>query len=60
MAGSIIIIVILVLAPIGILLSSSIFAAVFTTLLNRDVATTHEGSELGELAETGVAVQLDS
>ena len=59
MVGAIIIIVILVLAPIGILLSSSIFAAVFTSLLNRDVAITHEGSELGELAETGVAVQLD-
>lgn len=53
MVGSIIIIVILVLAPIGILMSSSIFAAVFTTLLNRDVATTHEGTELGLLAEHG-------
>lgn len=56
MVGSIIIIVILVLAPIGILLSSSIFAAVFTGLLNRDVAITHEGTELGELAESGIAV----
>jgi hypothetical protein len=55
MAGTIIIIVVLVLAPVGILLSSSIFAAVFTSLLNRDVAKTHEGTELGELAETGVA-----
>ena len=52
MVGTIIIIVILVLAPVGILLSSSVFAAVFTSLLNRDVAITHEGTELGELAET--------
>ena len=59
MIGSIVIIIILVLAPIGILMSTSVFAAVFTTLLNRDVATTHEGTELGELAETGVAIQLD-
>ena len=56
MLGSIIIIVILVLAPIGILLSTSVFAAVFTSLLNRDVAVTHEGTELGELAKTGIAV----
>ena len=56
MVGTIIIIVVLVLAPIGILLSSSIFAAVFTSLLDRDVAITHEGTELGVLAETGVAV----
>ena len=56
MAGTIIIIVVLVLAPVGILLSSSIFAAVFTSLLNRDVAITHEGTELGELAEPGVAI----
>ena len=56
---SIIMIVILVLAPIGILLSSSIFAAVFTSLLNRDVDTTHAGTELAELAETGVAISAD-
>ena len=59
MVGTIVIIVILVLAPISILLSSSVFAAVFTTLLNRDVAETHEGTELGELAETGVAISTD-
>lgn len=59
MAGTIVIIVILVLAPIGILLSSSIFAAVFTALLNRDVDKTHEGTELQQLAETGVAVSSD-
>ena len=59
MAGTIIIIVILVLAPVGILLSSSVFAAVFTSLLNRDVAKTHEGTELGELAESGVSISGD-
>lgn len=59
MGGTIVIIIILVLAPVGILLSSSLFAAVFTGLLNRDVDTTHEGSELLELAESGVAIQSD-
>ena len=38
--------------PVGILLSSSVFAAVFTSLLNRDVSMTHDGTELGDLAET--------
>jgi hypothetical protein len=59
MVGTIAIIIILVLAPIGILMSSTLFVAVFSTLLNRDVDQTHEGSELLELAETGVAVQTD-
>lgn len=59
MGGTIVIIVILVLAPIGILLSSSIFAAVLTALVNRDVDKTHEGSELLELAETGVSVTTE-
>ena len=56
MAGTIVIILILLLAPVVILLSSSVFVLVFTTLLNRDVDTSHEGSELLELAESGVAV----
>jgi len=60
MLGTIIIIVALLLAPVGILLSSSIFTAAFTSLLNRDVAKTHEGTELGLLAESGVAVPADS
>ena len=55
MGGTIVIIIVLVLAPIPILLGSSLFAAVFTSLLNRDVDITHQGSELLELAETGVA-----
>jgi len=53
MGGTIVIIIVLVLAPIGILMSSSIFVAVFSSLLNRDVDTTHEGTELAQLAETG-------
>lgn len=59
MVGAIIMIVILLLAPVGLLLSSSVFAAVFTGLVNRDVAKTHEGTELGVLAETGAAVVAD-
>lgn len=53
MIGTIAIIVILVFAPIGILLSSSVFAAVLTGLINRDVDRHHEGSELLELAQSG-------
>ena len=49
MVGTIVIIVILVLAPIGILMSSSVFVAIFSSLLNRDVDQSHEGSELLEL-----------
>lgn len=56
MVGTIAIIVILVLAPIGILMSSTAFVAVFSSLLNRDVDKTHEGSELLQLAETGKSV----
>lgn len=56
MGGTIAIIIILVLAPIGILLSTSVFAAVFTSLLNRDVDITHEGTELLELAESGKSI----
>lgn len=59
MVGAIIMIIILVLAPIGILMSTSVFAAVFTGLLNRDVDTTHAGTELLDLAETGLAVKPD-
>ena len=57
MVGTIVIIVILVLAPIGILMSSTAFVAVFTSLLNRDVDASHEGSELLDLAETGMSVK---
>ena len=57
MAGTIIIIVVLVLAPVGILMSSTAFVAGFTAFLNRDVDVTHEGTELLDLAETGMSVK---
>jgi hypothetical protein len=59
MAGTIIIIVVLLLAPVGILMSSTAFVAGFTALLNRDVDVTHEGSELLDLAETGMSVKAE-
>ncbi len=57
MAGTIIIIVVLLLMPVGILMSSTAFVAVFSSLLNRDVDITHEGSELLDLAKTGVTIK---
>lgn len=59
MVGTIIIIVVLLLMPVGILMSSTLFAGVLGTLLNRDVDKTHEGSELLDLAETGMSVKPD-
>jgi len=59
MAGTIIIIVVLVLMPVGILMSSTLFAGVLGTWLNSDVDKTHEGSELLELSETGMSVKPD-
>jgi len=59
MAGTLIIIVVLLLAPVGILMSSTAFVAVFSALLNRDVDQTHEGSELLDLAETGMSIKPD-
>lgn len=59
MFGTIVIIVILILAPVGILMSSTVFVGLFSTFLNRDVDTTHEGSELLDLAETGMSVKPD-
>ena len=59
MAGTIIIIVVLLLAPVGILMSSTAFVAGFTALLNRDVDVTHEGSELLDLAETGMSIKAE-
>ena len=58
MVGTVIIIVVLLLAPVGILLSTSVFAAVFTSLVNRDVDISHEGSELLTLAEIGVDLRV--
>lgn len=57
MFATIAIIVILVLAPIGILMSSTAFVAVFSTLLNRDVDKTHEGTELLKIANSGSSVE---
>ena len=57
MAGTIIIIVVLLLAPVGILMSSTAFVAGFSMLLNRDVDKTHEGTELLDLAETGMSIK---
>jgi len=57
--GAAIIIIILLLAPIGILLSSTAFAAIFTGFLNHHSAETHKDTELGVLAETGVAIATD-
>jgi hypothetical protein len=57
MIGTIIIIVVLLLAPVGILMSSTVFAAAFSAFLNRDVDITHAGGELLDLAETGMTVK---
>lgn len=57
MGGTIAIIIILILAPVGILMSTTLFVGVFSTWLNRDVDKTHEGSELLDLAETGMSVK---
>jgi len=59
MAGTIIIIVVLLLAPVGILMSSTAFVAAFSAFLNRDVDITHADSELLDLAETGMSVKPD-
>lgn len=59
MGGTIVIIIVLILAPVGILMSSTAFVALFSTFLNSDVDKTHEGSELLELSESGVSVSTD-
>lgn len=59
MVGTIVIIVILLLAPVGILMSSTAFVGLFSTFLNNDVDKSHEGSELLDLAETGMSVKPD-
>jgi len=56
--GTIAIIIILLLAPVGILMSSTVFVGLFAALLNRDVDTTHEGSELLEISESGLHREL--
>ena len=49
MVGAIAIIVVLVLIPVGFLVSMSFVAGALGTLLTRDGAARHEGSELLEL-----------
>jgi len=47
--GSIIIIAILLLAPIGILMSGALAAAGLGALLNNEADAVHDGSELSEI-----------
>lgn len=47
--GTVVMIVVLLLAPIGILMSGAIAAAALGALLNNEVDSQHEGSELAEI-----------
>lgn len=47
--GTIVIIVVLLLAPVGILMSGAVASAVLGALINKEVDTRHEGSELSEI-----------
>lgn len=47
--GAIIMIVVLLLMPIGILMSGAIASAILGSLINNEVDSRHEGSELGEI-----------
>ena len=49
MAGAVAIVVVLVLVPVGFLVSMSAVAGLLGTLLTRDGAARNEGSELVEL-----------
>ena len=49
MAGAVAIVVVLVLVPIGFLVTMSAVAGLLGTLLTRDGAARHQGSELVEL-----------
>ena len=49
MAGAVAIVVVLLLVPVGFLIGMSGIAALLGTLLTRDGAARHEGSELLEL-----------
>lgn len=49
MAGVVGIVVLLVLVPVGFLVTMSVVAGALGTLLTRDGAARHEGSELLEL-----------
>lgn len=49
MVGAVAIVIVLVLIPVGFLVTMSLVAGGLGTLLTRDSATRHEGSELLEL-----------
>ena len=53
MLGAVLMILLLVVVmPVGILMTGALAAALLGGVLNKDVDTTHEGSELLELSET--------
>lgn len=47
--GTIIIIVVLLLMPVGILMSGAVASAILGGLINNEVDARHEGSELSEI-----------
>lgn len=47
--GAIIMIIVLLLMPIGILMSGAVASAILGGLINREVDSRHEGSELSEI-----------
>lgn len=49
MAGAVVIIVVLLLIPVGVLMSGAVAAAVLGFFLGHDAEVRHEGSELIEL-----------
>jgi len=53
MLGAVLMILLLVVVmPVGILMTGALAAALLGGVLKKDVDTTHEGSELLELSET--------
>ncbi len=53
MGGAVVMIILLVVVmPVGILLSGAVVAAVLGGILKRDVDDTHRGSELLDLSES--------
>lgn len=47
--GAIIMIIVLLLMPIGILMSGAVASAILGGLINSEVDSRHEGSELSEI-----------
>ena len=53
MLGAVLMVILLVVViPVGILVSGAVAASLLGGLLKRDVDATHEGSELLEVSET--------